>query len=182
MKFPILFALILISTILSGQINESKTDLRIGIGTAILGTGDFSAIVIENELNYEVHPYLGIGGSMAFGKSYFTGRNQSSFIQGNVNIFFSPFTNKKTNDFRIGSGFVYNFVSDVYQSSSEYLDGVLIDEDYRLEDRTSLGVNIILENTVNITNKFLLGLKLFSQPYLNGDINSGLILKAGFKI
>jgi hypothetical protein len=33
-----------------------------------------------------------------------------------------------------------------------------------------------------LTNRVLIGLELFSQPYFNGDINSGLLFKLGLKI
>jgi len=38
---------------------------------------------------------------------------------------------------------------------------------------------MVLENTYVINWKYLLGIKLFIQPYLNGDINSGIMAKFG---
>jgi len=41
---------------------------------------------------------------------------------------------------------------------------------------------MIIENTFSISNELLLGIKLYSQPYFNGDINSGFLLKLGVKL
>ncbi|HDO27853.1 MAG TPA: hypothetical protein ENH02_07030 [Bacteroidetes bacterium] len=37
----------------------------------------------------------------------------------------------------------------------------------------------LMEDSNIFSNNFLIGLKLFTQPYTNGDINSGIILKFG---
>ena len=58
----------------------------------------------------------------------------------------------------------------------------MVDTDYDFDNSNSLGFNIIIENSYLITDKFLVGLKLFTQPYNNGDINSGLMSKCGLKI
>jgi hypothetical protein len=76
----------------------------------------------------------------------------------------------------------YLNISDAYLESTYYENGIIVDEDYIFDNRSSIGMNIILENTYNLSEKFMLGLKLFTQPYKNGDINSGLLLKLGLKI
>ncbi len=136
---------------------------------------------IENELNYFINNFFSTSISAGYGRSNSGVFETSSFVQGNLNIYISPFKNSKKNDFRIGTGMSYMNISDAYLESVNYENGI-IDEDYRFDNRNSIGINIILENTYSITDKIMLGLKLFTQPYKNGDINSGLMLKLGLKI
>ena len=64
-------------------------------------------------------------------------------------------------------------------SSQVWKNGVLIDTNYKFDNRNSYGYNLIIEGTFLITERFLLGVKLFTQPYHNGDINSGALVKVG---
>ena len=60
--------------------------------------------------------------------------------------------------------------------------GGLINTEYEFDNRNSFGLNVIIENSYLLTDKFLVGLKLFTQPYSNGDINTGAMLKIGLRI
>jgi hypothetical protein len=94
------------------------------------------------------------------------------YIQGNTNVFISPFRNTRVFDFRIGGGLSYYLVSDITaQSTSCGPDGCFVDE-YVYERRREFGYNVITEVVFQLDEKFLLGLKLYTQPYFNGDINS----------
>jgi hypothetical protein len=161
---------------------EPKFDIRFGVGTSLLGSGDMRTVMFENELNYFINNFFSTSISAGYGRSNSGVFETSSFVQGNLNIYISPFKNSKKNDFRIGTGMSYMNISDSYLESVNYENGIIIDEDYRFDNRNSIGINIILENTYSITDKIMLGLKLFTQPYKNGDINSGLMLKLGLKI
>lgn len=173
---------VLISLTGNAQDFKSRIDLRLGIGTSLLGTGDMQTIMLENEVNMKLNSYFTFGGELGFGKSDYGVFEHASFIQLNANIFLSPFKNKGRNDFRIGTGPSWYSVSDAYRSSAHYQNGQPVDEDYKFDTRSSIGFNVIIENSYSITERYLLGLKLFTQPYQNGDINTGILLKFGIKL
>lgn len=162
-------ALILCTLQVLGQKNIDKFDLRLGIGISLLGSGDMLTFNYENELNYQLNQYFTGALSVNLGRSNLGVGNSASFTQGNLNIFISPFKNSKQIDFRIGTGITYYHVSD-------------IDFNYDFDKRNAIGFNIVIENTYLFANKWLAGLKLFTQPYANGDINTGVMLKLGLKL
>jgi hypothetical protein len=182
MKKLVVVLMVVLAINAKAQNTSSKFDFRFGLGTSLLSTGDMRTVMFENELNYSINNFLSSGVTAGYGKSYSGAYETSSFVQGNINIFISPFGNRNKNDFRIGTGISYMNVSDAYLESTNYQNGTIVDEDYRFDNRGSIGMNIILENTYTLRDKFMLGLKLFTQPYKNGDINSGLLLKFGLKI
>jgi hypothetical protein len=164
------------------EIGSNKTDLRLGVGMSLLGTGDMRAVMVENEANFQLGRYFTFAGGLGYAKSNQGVRRQASFFQLNANIFLSPFTNLRKNDFRLGGGLSWYSVSDVFESSRTFLNGQIEDIDYSLSNRTSFGFNIILEHTYSISEKHLIGFKAFTQPYLNGDMNSGIMLKVGYRL
>jgi len=184
---------------------RKKFDIRFGAGWSLLGTGDLGAANFENEFNFKFSRYFTTSASFVYGRvandspvvwtSYPTNGEpysgvqhwytSASFLQGNINIFISPFRNNRKNDLRIGGGIsVYN-IAEAYTQSyismceewvpfyGEYIIG------WEYDKRTSFGWNIIIEDTYTIAGKFLVGVKAFTQPYMNGDINSGFIGKIG---
>jgi len=181
-KLALIIIAVLIWTTGNAQETESRIDFRFGVGTSLLGTGDMQTIMFENEANIKWNRYFTLGAGLGYAKSDDGVFEQASFIQLNTNVYISPFKNSRKNDFRVGTGLSWYSVSDVYQSSATYQNGQLIDSEYVFDKRSSIGFNIIIENTYSIGEKFLLGLKLFTQPYQNGDINSGIMLKFGIKI
>ena len=87
------------------------------------------------------------------------------------------------NDIRIGAGLSLIDVSYAAAVSKSYdSNGNLTGTNYEFYKRDSFGINFILENSYDISHKFLIGLKLFTQPYFNGDINSGILLKTGLRL
>jgi hypothetical protein len=181
-KLTLIIIAVLIWTTGNTQETESRIDFRFGVGTSLLGTGDMQTIIFENEANFKLNRYFTLGAGLAYAKSDDGVFEQASFIQLNTNVYISPFKNSSKNEFRVGTGLSWYSVSDVYQSSATYQNGQLIDSEYEFDKRSSIGFNIIIENTYSIKEKYLLGLKLFTQPYQNGDINSGIMLKFGIKI
>jgi hypothetical protein len=182
MKKIVFIIIVLFANVAFAQTKLDRFDVRFGVGTSLLGTGDMITTTLETELNYKLNSYFTAAVSAASGKGANGVFEQASFFQGNLNAFFSPFRNDKINDFRIGGGLSYNGVSDVYRISSIYENGQPISSEYRFDNRRSFGGNIIIENTLAIANKYLLGVKAFTQPFFNGDINSGIVLKLGVKI
>jgi len=181
MKKILVIILLVIATQLNAQEKQQKFDIRFGVGISLLGTGDMTTINFENEVNYKFNQYFSTSFSLNYGKSIAGIYETSSYIQGNLNIFISPFKNSRRNDFRIGTGFSIMNVSDSYYFAQECAVGIEQSSPYHYDKRNSSGFNIIIEDTYSVTDRFLIGLKLFTQPYTNGDINSGILLKCGLK-
>jgi len=181
-KTILLITAILFSLTAKGQEKVGKLDFRIGCGVSLLGSGDMTTFVYENELNYKINNYLTSAVSINLGRSNYGAYKNSAFTQGNLNILLSPFKNNKKSDFRIGTGLTYYTVSDAYITSSSYRNGQVVDVVYNIESRNSYGINVVIENTSRISDKLFWGAKLYTQPYFNGDINTGILLKLGMKI
>lgn len=107
MKKIILFLLVSLSFSVYSQETVSKLDLRLGVGFSFLGTGDMVTKTFENELNYYINNNFTKSPSICFAKSIYGVYEMTSYTQGNVNFFYSPFKNNKANDFRIGIGGAY---------------------------------------------------------------------------
>lgn len=179
----ILFCLfILISTQLFAQEIGSNLDIRFGVGRSLLGSGDMRTTMLENELNYQLNRFFTTAASVGYGRSDQGVYETVSFIRGNLNVFFSPFKNTGTNDFRIGGGLSFCDVPDARRTLSCFEEDETNITFYEFDERQSLGFNAMIENTYAITNRLLLGLKLFAQPYFNGDINSGILFKTGVRL
>ncbi len=179
--FLLYFVLVSIPLLAQKQNLSRRFDLRLGFGVTLLGTGDYVTCNFENELNYKISSFFSSSASVNIGQSYVGAENNSgaSFVQGNLNIYFSPFRNNKRNDFRLGGGLSVYHISDYYTSPyTNYHTGEKLTLFYGSK-RTAFGFNIVAEYTYLISEKFLLGVLLFSQPYLNGDINSGGMVKFG---
>ena len=181
-KTTLLITLIALSLPAMGQKKSGNLDFRLGAGVSLLGTGDMVAFNYENEINYKLNRYFTSSASINLGRRNYEFSEIASFVQGNLNIFLSPFKNNKRFDFRIGTGLTYYTISDAYESRRHWVNEVLVDVNYEFDKRNSFGCNIIIENSYSLTNRFLIGLKLYTQPYFNGDINSGVFLKLGLKL
>ena len=181
-KLVLLTTLMFLGIICKAQESASKLDVRLSFGTSLLGTGDMQTLMIENELNLKLSKYWAVSGGLAYAKSNNGVFEQASFIQANTNIYISPFKNDGNNDFRLGTGLSWYGVSDVHLSSATYKNDQFFYKEYKFDNRKSIGLNVIIEHTYLLTAKSMIGIKLFSQPYQNGDINSGILLKFGAKI
>jgi hypothetical protein len=181
MKTKLIISLlaILFSVRAFGQENVRKVDVRLGAGLSLLGSGDMVTFNYENELNIKLNKYFSTSVSLNLGRSNRGVFETASFTQGNLNVFLSPFKNTGRFDFRFGPGFTYYNISDAYISSQVWKNGILVSTNYKFDNRNSYGFNVIIEGSFLITERFLLGVKLFTQPYHNGDINSGGMLKLG---
>lgn len=182
MKKYTVIILFVLATQLHAQDNHKAFDMKFGVGISLLGTGDMTTLNFENEINYKISPYFSTSFTLNYGKSNSGVYDASSYIQGNLNIFISPFTNTQKNDFRIGTGFSMMNISDSYYFIQECGIGIEQASPYHFDKRTSSGINIIIEDTYSISERYLVGLKLFTQPYFNGDLNSGILLKFGLKL
>jgi hypothetical protein len=181
-KTILLITAIFFSLTAKGQGKVGKLDFRVGWGVSLLGTGDMVTVVYENELNYKINNYLTSSLSINLGRSTYGLFETTSFTQGNLNIYLSPFKNNKRTDFRIGTGLTEYSVSDAYIYSQTLINGQWIYTEYQIDTRSTYGLNFVIERSSLITDKLLVGVKLYTQPYFNGDINTGILVKMGFKI
>lgn len=185
--------LIIVATLFSftafAQNKPDRCDIRLGVGSSLLGSGDVQTTMLDIEFNYKLNNYFTVAPSIALGNSNASDRSGANFKQGNLNLFFSPLRNNRINDFRIGAGLTAYTINDYYLrgETNYYPNGNPTErpisvKEYNFNFRNAVGGNIIIENTVTIARKYLLGAKVFTQPYLNGDINSGVMVKFGVKI
>lgn len=167
----------------SSSLFSQHFDLRFGVGRSLMGNGDMRTLVLENELNYFVNDLFSASASVAYGRSDKGVWLSASFIQGNANVFLSPFKNTHQHDLRVGGGLSVYRVSDTRITSTR-LDintGELLEE-YAFEIRESAGFNLVAEYTFSFSHRFLVGLKAFGQVYENGDSNEGLMVKTGLRL
>lgn len=130
MKEIFIAVMIFLSMNANAQNVDPKFDFRFGVGTSLLGSGDMKTVMFENELNYFINNFFSTSLSAGYGRSNSGVFETSSFVQGNLNIFISPFKNNNKNDFRIGTGMSYLNISDAYLESAYYENGIIVDEDY----------------------------------------------------
>ena len=82
------------------QDETENLDIRLGVGSTILGTGDMTTIAFENELNYRISSYFTTALSAGYGRSNDGIYETASYLLGNLNVFPSPYKNIGRNDFR----------------------------------------------------------------------------------
>lgn len=168
---------------ITAQELRNKLDIRFGLGPSLHGTGDFTLPNLETELNYKFSKLFTVTLSAQTARVAYD-YNQCSFAGIHSNLLFSPFNNQRKNNFRVGGGIAYYGVSHVWMSSAYYTppNPNPSKVEYEIEKRKSLGFNLVIEDDFTIRPNVILGAKLFTTPYFNGDINSGILFKVGFKI
>jgi len=188
-KISILTVCIFVSIQGIGQDETSKQqatdrlDFRIGAGASLLGSGDFLVFNYENELNFKYNKYFTSSLSLNLGQSAVSSAfEKASFVQGNLNVFVSPFKNTGRFDFRVGTGITFYSLSETLPSRLVNENGVWVRRDNLVDRRSSLGYNLIIEGNHMVSDRISIGWKLFAQPYRNGDINSGVLVKLGLKL
>jgi len=178
MKKLLIIILIFSSAHLFSQEKFKKFDYQFGSGISLF---EIEAIYIcfENELNYKLNNYLSGSISLNYGKTMKNEREYfSSYRQGNLNLFISPFKNNKKNIFKIGTGLSYvdasifkkTIIEDYYQKYS-YV--------YFLKKENIFGLNMILYYNYLIKEKYLLGIKTYVQILEKDNVKSGIFLKLG---
>jgi hypothetical protein len=175
----VLFFLLVTACQLTAQ--TSTIDLRSGLGTYRTGTLDMRGLMLETEVNYTFHPKLAVSGQLGFGRSTYGVGELSTFVASNATLFWSPFGNYLRNDFRLGAGVGFGDINDAFLSRAETRNGVLVDTDHTFSQRGGFGFNLVLENSYALSERLLVGGKLFVQSY-SGTGNTGLLLKVGVRL
>lgn len=167
-KQIILYLLLVLSSIfvMNAQTGDRDIDLRFGLGTSNFKNGNNLLLLSEYELNAKLTDYFTIAPSIILNHDSDSDFELPDFFQANLNAFVSPFRNNRRNDFRMGSG----------------LSFYRLNKGASYATRSAFGLNLILENTYMINDRFVIGIKAFIQPYLNKDINYGILLKAGINL
>lgn len=171
---------LLCTKVLAQKTSVKKFDYRIGFGRSITGTEDIWHTTFTNQLNYKITEYWASAVSIDFGISEEHIRVRRNFLQGNVDMYFSPFKNSGKNDFRIGSGISGVRMANVIKENWTTFEDTANTTNYRFGQIYTSGLNFILKNTYKIRPKNLIALKVYTQSYFNDDINSGIQLKFGF--
>ena len=162
-----------------------KNDLKFGLGGAFLGSGDIRMPKFEAELTTRLNRHFSTSVSLNFGHGVSQGplaelpRQIATTAHIDPNIFFSPFNNQGVFNLKIGTGASFMYVNDVYMRSfGPGMGGSEDRADYDFESRYSIGANMIVEPEVRM-GRSLFSIKAIIQPYLNGDISSGITFKYG---
>ena len=180
--FTISALFILLLSTSFAQENLSRVDVKLNMGMTRLGTGDMNVFHIENEISYRLNDWFSTSASLAYGKSDAGVSLTSSYYQLNANLFLSPFRNTGRHNFKIGGGLSGMNISEVRISSYATLPDGQVDIDHTYSNWNAGGFNIIIEHEYRFMDRYLIGGKLFTQPYTTGDINSGLLLKLGVSL
>lgn len=164
------------------QVSGPKNELRIGYGRMLLGTGDMSGYTQEMEYNRLFTPHFSYGVLASMGRSTNGVFLQSSYSNAGANLYYSIYKPEHKSNLRIGTGLHYYAVSDFWMSSAMYNSlGELIAAEYTYEKRKSAGVNVSLEYQIAVQEKLMCGVKVFTTPYFNGDIASGVQARLGLR-
>lgn len=159
------------------QENTHKFDFKVGYGYGFLMMPVMYTFGIENELNFKLNNYFSTSISIGYGKSDHGVDIHSDYVIGSANIFISPFKNNKSNNFKIGSGYSFFNLTDIY-----LLDGW--SEYYSYFSGTVGGFNVIFEDEQMIFSKFLIGVNVsflnishyYSPNFINCSVKLGILL------
>lgn len=160
-------------------IDSSTVDIKVGLGPSYLKTGTILIGKAEIELTKKWNTYIsqavsvsGGYGDVQFYDKYASASQTAFTTHVDANIFLSPFGNNRYDNFKLGTGFSVMYISEKYPFQNIYLPP---------PNRVSLGYNLIIENEVAVSRKYLIGVKAIMQSYLNKDIATSVFLKAGRK-
>lgn len=178
-----LIVFVLSANLIFGQEKATKFDYRVGLGATFFSSGDRVVPNLENEVNMKLSDYFATSASVSFGRAEGGHHKSTSFGKGNVNIFLSPFTNTHKRDFRIGGGICYHSISKLSEGASRYHEGIgLVEDGPKYEHRKSFGYNITIENTWDLSDRYLFGAKVYYEHYFKVDVNYGVMFKVGIRL
>jgi len=161
----------------------SKFRYELGAGISLLGTGDVLALNIENELDYLLSSNIETSVSFVNGRGFVSYDSFSNaFIQGNFNLALLPFGNYRSYALKLGVGISYQSFHGVNSLIGGWVNGEFVVNDYSVRNLKQFGYNLIIENAYKLSEKYSISFKIFAQPFRNGDINSGGILKLGYQL
>lgn len=164
--FVTLFLILFANLATNAQNGDRDIDVRLGVGVSKFHAESDLLLLSEYELNAKLSDYFTLAPSILLHHSNHYDTDITNFFQANLNAFGSPFRNNRQTDFRMGGGLSF----------------------YRLNrggayaTHSAFGLNLILENSYMVNERFFIGVKAFVQPYLNNNINYSILLKAGINL
>lgn len=164
-KAIILSFFLIISSVSAINAQDRDIDVRIGVGISGFKTESNLLNMTEYELNVKWTDYFTVAPSIVLNHGDDWDLDQANFFQANLNAFGSPFRNNRQNDFRIGGGLSFYKLNQVGSAT-----------------RSAFGLSIIVEDSYMLSDRFFIGIKAFIQPYFDKDMNTGILLKAGFNL
>lgn len=166
MKKIVFICFLFMSNYTFAQEKASTLDFKIGAG---LGLINIPAYKFENELTKKWNRFLSssisIGFAVGKGDSYM---KSLTAVDGCINGFISPLGNQKKGNFRIGFGlaFIYSYNTRViYKTEPPFVDKP--EEWYGLYEERLRRFNIIIDYERNFSKKYLIGIRIVSQPYFS---------------
>jgi hypothetical protein len=176
-----LFVLIIINCLISSFIiaqDNTKTDyLRGGIGSDLFSSGKMFIGILEFEYITPINQRFnfGISSTVGYGSSVHSGgiipNSETTFqafmIHVDPNIYLRTIS---IGDFHLytGLGASLMFGNDILQHNGNGNISSLKDE------RFSVGGSLVFQFNYDINQDTALGLRLSTQPYINGDISTGM--------
>ncbi|SFE81879.1 hypothetical protein [Thermoflexibacter ruber] len=189
MKKLFILYLLLLSNFAFAQEKVLTTDLKLGVGRAVLGTGDYQMYRFESELTKKITQWVSASVAIYIGVGYDNTLflRQVNAVGTDLNVFLSPFGNHRTHNFKIGTGLtgIYANITASQGRRSIYdsdLNTFTVIENITTEVRRTTGFSIIVEHEISVGTRYLLGMKAIMQPYSNTDILVGFNLKFGVKL
>jgi hypothetical protein len=177
MKKLILISLLICSIGIYAQEKFSRFSYTFGTGASLLGTGDMIVLYVENEVDYKFNTHLSGAININYATSGWGVNEHASLIQEQVIAFLTPFKAKEINGFKLGIGITMSQLSNVYESGSTYSGTTLINRTYGYFKESSSSLILIIEDDYEITDRYLMGFKLFAQA----DATYGMLVKTGIK-
>lgn len=158
--------------------------IRTGLGVHFLGTGDLLIPKLEMEYGKTLNHFLEMGLSWNTGyipPDDFLGMNLGTLEAFTTHIDPSIYFNVASSQFfkfTLGTGASFMFIKEEIlffePGSTEPLIGI--------QRRFTIGGNMILQSSFSLKENTDLIFRLISQPYLNGDISSGISVNLSFKL
>lgn len=151
---------------------ENPTLFSFSAGAANNTNSGYYGLLIANDLKTSLHKKLYINPRLSFFQSVYhkpastAGFNSLSSLFVDLGLSYS-FTIEKVHTFSLSAGPAYQLGSHTRTISQSYLDGELVDEQYKHEHIRSLGFYIDLDYQLYTNEKFIHSLALKSYSFQN---------------
>lgn len=175
----------LVSVKVSSQYTNFKSQFKLGLGYGLIGKGDHNSILLINEFSQNLTKRIECNINFGFGKGIpennFLGLISLSMFEVNINSLFIPFYFREKYKLKLGTGLSFINIDKV-GSSFGHIDssGILIIDEYQIENSKNIGYNLQIENEFRIIDRISLSLLFQGQFYYNNNTIFGGILKLGY--
>jgi hypothetical protein len=148
------------------QEKPATVDIRFGVG--MVRMQDIRLYRFENELTKKWNRFLSSSLSLNFAVGGGETIKSLTALNGDINVFVSPFGNQKKHNFKLGTGISYMYI----QETESYYRGELFpllrpgEPIEVLTDNIRRGVelNFIIDYEISIGKRYLIGTRAIMQP------------------